>query len=74
MILLPFGGALFLLTPIDNAIFIVHHSDYLVLIGCIHGSNRYVSHRSKLTAVIEMFVLKAKEVPYKTSAKCNTLM
>jgi hypothetical protein len=37
------------------------------LVGTVHWGHRYVTHSSKITAIVQMLVLQSKVVPNETS-------
>lgn len=62
----------FFLPPVNNPVWLIHHTDQQILITRIKWSNWNVSHSSKLATVIQMLILQTKEVPHKPPATHTT--
>lgn len=58
-----FLGRFILLSPVNDAVVVVHHAQNLYLVGRVNRGHRNVPHRSELTAIVEVFVLQTEEVP-----------
>lgn len=60
--------------PVDHSIVVIHHPQYQRLIGRIYWSDRDVADSSKLTTIVQMFVLKTEKVPNKATGKKEYLI
>lgn len=56
-----------IISPVYNAVILIHHSQNCCLIGGVNRSDGDVTHSSELAAIVQVLVLKSEEVPNEPS-------